>query len=195
MLNENIKSFRKKKGLSQEELAIKLNVVRQTVSKWELGLSVPDAEMLIKLADVLETSINTLLGETNQTEPDITSIEEISHKLELLTVQFAEHNEKHRKKTMVSLIILLIIVLFFVVQSFIAVCFACLSVDVSANVEITETIDGMNPSIGIIGGADGPTVILIATTGFPWFELTFLFLGIVAAVLIIVGICKTKRKK
>ena len=77
MLNENIKSFRKKKGLSQEELAIKLNVVRQTVSKWELGLSVPDAEMLIKLADVLETSINTLLGETNQTEPDITSIEEI----------------------------------------------------------------------------------------------------------------------
>lgn len=194
MLNENIKSFRKKKDLSQEELAIKLNVVRQTVSKWELGLSVPDAEMLIKLADVLETSINTLLGETNQTEPDITSIEEISHKLELLTVQFAEHNEKHRKKTMVSLIILLIIVLFFVVQSFIAVCFACLSVDVSANVEITETIDGMNPSIGIIGGADGPTAILIATTGFPWFELTFLFLGIVAAVLIIVGICKTKRK-
>ena len=65
MLNENIKSFRKKKGLSQEELAIKLNVVRQTVSKWELGLSVPDAEILIKLADFYEVSVDYLLGRTN----------------------------------------------------------------------------------------------------------------------------------
>ena len=37
MLNENIKNLRKAKGLSQEELAIQLNVVRQTVSKWEKG--------------------------------------------------------------------------------------------------------------------------------------------------------------
>lgn len=43
MLNENIQALRKSKGLSQEELALKLNVVRQTVSKWERGLSVPDA--------------------------------------------------------------------------------------------------------------------------------------------------------
>lgn len=39
MLNENIKTLRKAKGLSQEELAVKLNVVRQTVSKWEKGVS------------------------------------------------------------------------------------------------------------------------------------------------------------
>lgn len=39
MLSENIKSIRKSKGLSQEELAIKLNVVRQTISKWEHGVS------------------------------------------------------------------------------------------------------------------------------------------------------------
>lgn len=39
MLNENLKILRKNKGLSQEELAIKLNVVRQTVSKWEKGVS------------------------------------------------------------------------------------------------------------------------------------------------------------
>lgn len=38
MLNENIKTIRKSKGLSQEELAVKLNVVRQTVSKWENGV-------------------------------------------------------------------------------------------------------------------------------------------------------------
>lgn len=58
MLNENIKNLRKSKGLSQEELAIKLNVVRQTVSKWENGLSVPDSNMLILLSDELDTSVS-----------------------------------------------------------------------------------------------------------------------------------------
>ena len=53
MLNENLKAIRKAKGLSQEELAIKLNVVRQTVSKWEQGRSVPDAELLVRLAEEL----------------------------------------------------------------------------------------------------------------------------------------------
>ena len=59
MLKENIKSLRKSKGLSQEELAIKLNVVRQTISKWEQGLSVPDAEMLIKISEVFDTPVST----------------------------------------------------------------------------------------------------------------------------------------
>ena len=69
MLNENIKNLRKSKGISQEELAIKLNVVRQTVSKWENGLSVPDSSMLISLAEELDTSVSILLGETvNETK-------------------------------------------------------------------------------------------------------------------------------
>lgn len=63
MLGENIKNIRKSKGLSQEDLAIRLNVVRQTVRKWETGLSVPDSEMLIKIAEVLETSVSEILGE------------------------------------------------------------------------------------------------------------------------------------
>mgnify|MGYP000394030735 CR=1 FL=1 len=62
MINENIKHFRKEKGLNQEELAVKLHVVRQTVSKWENGLSVPDADVLIRLADVLDVSVSQLLG-------------------------------------------------------------------------------------------------------------------------------------
>ena len=62
MLCENIKAIRKSKGLSQEELAIKLNVVRQTISKWEQGLSVPDADMLISLSEAFETPVSTLLG-------------------------------------------------------------------------------------------------------------------------------------
>ena len=61
MLSENIKAIRKSKGLSQEELAVKLNVVRQTVSKWENGLSVPDSDMLIYIADVLVQMSTTFL--------------------------------------------------------------------------------------------------------------------------------------
>ena len=63
MLSENIKNLRKLKGLSQEELAARLNVVRQTVSKWEKGLSVPDADMLVSLAEALDTKVSILLGE------------------------------------------------------------------------------------------------------------------------------------
>ncbi len=71
MLKENIKNLRKSKGLSQEELAVKLHVVRQTVSKWENGLSVPDAAELISLAEELDTPVGVLLGETvPEHEPD-----------------------------------------------------------------------------------------------------------------------------
>ena len=63
MLSENIKTIRKSKGLSQQELAIKLNVVRQTISKWEQGLSVPDSDMLISISEVLETPVSTLLAQ------------------------------------------------------------------------------------------------------------------------------------
>ena len=64
MLNENIKAIRKSKGLSQQELAVRLNVVRQTISKWEQGLSVPDSDMLVLISEVLETPVSTFLGET-----------------------------------------------------------------------------------------------------------------------------------
>ena len=62
MFSDNLKRIRKERGFTQESLAIQLNVVRQTVSKWEKGLSVPDAVMLQKLAEVLEVSVSQLLG-------------------------------------------------------------------------------------------------------------------------------------
>ena len=93
MLNENIKAIRKSKGLSQEELAIKLNVVRQTISKWEQGLSVPDADMLISISEVFEMPVSTLLGETIvETKAD--DLKVISEKLEVINLQLA-----HRKAT------------------------------------------------------------------------------------------------
>lgn len=96
MLNENIQALRKSKGLSQEELALKLNVVRQTVSKWERGLSVPDAEMLVTIGEVLDTPVSTLLGETvPASEPE--GLQALSEKLEVLNDQFAGAQESKRR--------------------------------------------------------------------------------------------------
>ena len=96
MLNENIHALRKSKGLSQEELAPKLNVVRQTVSKWERGLSVPDAEMLVAIGGVLDTPVSTLLGETvRASEPE--GLQALSEKLEVLNDQFARAQESKRR--------------------------------------------------------------------------------------------------
>ena len=62
MFAENLRALRKAKGLSQEELAARLHVVRQTISKWEKGRSVPDAELLVRLAEELDTTAAALLG-------------------------------------------------------------------------------------------------------------------------------------
>lgn len=67
MFQDNLKALRKRKGITQEELATRLNVVRQTVSKWEKGLSVPDSELLIKLAEILEVPVSQLLGSKIET--------------------------------------------------------------------------------------------------------------------------------
>ena len=87
MINENIKHFRKTRGMSQEEMAVKLNVVRQTVSKWEKGLSVPDADVLIEMANLLDVSVSQLLG-----------IEESIHSNGNLAEELAELNEQLARK-------------------------------------------------------------------------------------------------
>ena len=97
MLSENIKAIRKSKGLSQEELAVKLNVVRQTISKWEQGLSVPDSDMLISLSEALDTPVSVLLGEiVEQTE--VNDLKVISEKLEIINLQLALSRNAKRKK-------------------------------------------------------------------------------------------------
>ena len=96
MLSENIKAIRKSKGLSQQELAIKLNVVRQTVSKWEQGLSVPDSDMLISLSEALETPVSTLLGET-VVEAEADALKAICEKLEVINLQLSQRKNTRRK--------------------------------------------------------------------------------------------------
>lgn len=96
MLSENIKVIRKSKGLSQQELAIKLNVVRQTLSKWEQGLSVPDANMLILIAEALDTPVSTLLGEC-VVEAEADDVKAISDKLEVINLQLAQRKIVRRR--------------------------------------------------------------------------------------------------
>ncbi len=112
VLNENIKVIRKSKGLSQQELAVKLNVVRQTISKWEQGLSVPDSDMLIALSEALETPVSILLGET-VTDPTVDDLKVISEKLEMINLQFAQKTTARRKMVhwlLISLGIVIVII-------------------------------------------------------------------------------------
>lgn len=104
MLKDNLKTLRKNKGLSQEELSIKLNVVRQTISKWESGLSVPDAEMLISISEIFETPVSTILGE-NIEEKEKNDIKIISEKLEVINEQLFIKQKQKRKRTITFLII------------------------------------------------------------------------------------------
>jgi len=96
MLNENIKAIRKAKGFSQQELAVELNVVRQTISKWEQGLSVPDSDMLISLSEVLETPVSTLLGE-KIIESESNDLKTISAKLEVINLQLAQRKNTRKR--------------------------------------------------------------------------------------------------
>ena len=107
MLNENIKTLRKTKGLTQDELAIRLHVVRQTISKWEKGLSVPDAEMLQKMAEIFEVSISQLLGSSiNQDE----NVDIIAEQLSRINEQLVVKNNRSRKIWKTIGIILAIII-------------------------------------------------------------------------------------
>lgn len=103
MLSENIKTIRKSKGLSQEELATRLNVVRQTVSKWERGLSVPDADMLIALSEAFEMPVHVLLGESVEM-PEADDLKAMAAKLEVINLQLAQ--EKGRRRRLLKFVLM-----------------------------------------------------------------------------------------
>lgn len=108
MIEENIRRLRKNAKMSQEDLAEQLSVVRQTVSKWERGLSVPDAEMVIKMAALFEVPVSELLGMETQAaaapHPAASDvfIQELTEKLAQLNEQLAEKNKAERRMKLVS---------------------------------------------------------------------------------------------
>lgn len=111
MLSENLQRLRMQSGLSQKELAEKLHVVRQTVSKWEKGLSVPDADMLLKLAAIFNTTPNALLGVE---DPAPLDTEELTWRTTVISEQIhAQAQRFDRALDTVKRIVLLVVILFF----------------------------------------------------------------------------------
>ena len=168
MLNENIKAVRKSKGLSQQDLAVKLNVVRQTVSKWETGLSVPDSDLLIALSEAPETPVSTLLGET-VVESEADAVKALSGKLEILNLQLA------RRKTMRNAILHWL---------FIAVC---------AGIVIVSAIL-IAVSSSYLGWDFSDPELAVAGTAFHAFEWLFVRLAPVLLIAAIAGVCLTRKR-
>lgn len=103
MFNHNLKTLRKQKGMSQEELAARLHVVRQTISKWEKGLSVPDSALLLQLGEVLEVSVATLLGENIPEDKDQNALAE---QLARISEELAIKNRRSQRIWRIALWIL-----------------------------------------------------------------------------------------
>lgn len=137
MYKNNLKTLRKNKGFSQEELSVKLNVVRQTVSKWEQGLSVPDAEMLISISEVFDTPVSKILGE-NIEEKEKNDLKVISEKLELINEQLSRKQKLKRKR----------IINFFVIMN---VCIILLFILLVALDSPYQTWDYSNPEWVVLG--------------------------------------------
>ena len=113
MLHENIRFKRKERGFSQEDLAVRLHVVRQTVSKWENGMSVPDAEQLAALADVLHTTVGELLGATLEHEE---SRDRLAEELARINAQLAIRN--HRTALLVFAALIFLTMLLFMALNY-----------------------------------------------------------------------------
>jgi putative transcriptional regulator len=112
MLAENIKTLRKAKGFSQDELAMRLNVVRQTISKWEKGLSVPDANLLIRLAETFEVSVSELLGAKIENEQELGIVaEQLSRINEQLVI-------KNRRSRLIWKTVAIVLIAFFFITIF-----------------------------------------------------------------------------
>ena len=118
MFSENLKTLRKQKGFSQEELASRLHVVRQTISKWEKTLSVPYADTLIRLAEILGVSVSELLGSKIETENgNVTN--DVAEQLSRINEQLAIKNRRSRRIRKAIAAIAIILVVFFLISGFI----------------------------------------------------------------------------
>ena len=115
MLNENLSKVRKERGLTQEALAVKLNVVRQTISKWENGTAVPDADTLCRIAEALDVSVANLLGSpVSEEKMDMTAI---AKSLAEINEQLAARNRRSSKvlKVICGVIIGLLLIIAIVI--------------------------------------------------------------------------------
>ena len=136
MFNDNLKELRKSKGFTQEELASKVNVVRQTVSKWEKGLSVPDADSLQRISDVLDVEVSQLLGAKVETEE---SRNEIAEQLSRINEQLVIKNRRTKKIVTVICVILLVPVIILTIMAILGYFFMANTKE-SSSYEVDDTV-------------------------------------------------------
>ena len=177
MLSDNMKKMRKQKGLSQEEFAEKLNVVRQTVSKWENGLSVPDAEILIRIADELDTDVSVLLDTTIKNCDD-SKMKVIAERLESINIKLEKQKETQRKVLRIIFIVIFAIAIVLLISSLISILYYKIMFN---NITADATV---------IGGYNGPTNIFVYDAKISKsIPLVAIFIAIVSAF----GLYKTKN--
>ena len=140
MLGGKIKAFRKSKGFTQEELAIRLNVVRQTVSKWEKGVSVPDAENLQMLADILEVDVGQLLGadlDINIENPNKELVEQLARINEQLIIK---NRRAKRIWKIVGIVLLGYLIFNILLFAFTFIAFESYSMEGQVEVQVSDEI-------------------------------------------------------
>lgn len=173
MLNENIKELRKANNLTQKEFAEKLNVVRQTVSKWEKGISVPDADMLILISQKFNVSVNSLLDIPEKESSE--EYDELLQELSAVNEKYATAREKSRKRiralSLSGITATLVYFIYLIVME--------------------VNMISLATNYGIIGGADGPTAIFVSSTADRPIKLIIVF---AVLLLSIIGIIKSRKK-
>ena len=178
MLGENIRNLRMSTGLSQEELAQQLHIVRQTVSKWEKGLSVPDAELLVHLAEALGTSVESLLNGSPCPPDAQESAADLGAQLAELNRLYACQQEHRRIFWRIVCILIAATSLLILAAAGVAMLYSWL--------EYRE----LAAAVGVIGGADGPTTVFVTKATPQWISI-LLIAGIGAAAL--AGVWHTRR--
>ncbi len=120
--NENLRILRKEKEFSQEYLAEKMNVSRQTISKWENGSAMPDMKKVVELVELFGTSMDELLGTTvaiqKQGQVSVGRIQAYAYSLTRVQVRVVEKKMRKRTTMMLVLIVALVGALIFTNISF-----------------------------------------------------------------------------
>ena len=156
MLGENIKKYRQEKRYTQEEVAARLHVTRQTVSKWEKNYSVPDADLLVKLAEILEVETGCLLGDRTgiRAEERDAYAEQLAHIAEQLAVK----NRQSKRIWQTIGIVLAVIVVVNILLIVLGIVFSAVSYESGGTVceeEIREEVLDGRIICGITALADG----------------------------------------
>lgn len=185
MIGGNIKKFRELKGMSQQELASEVGVVRQTVSKWEKGLSVPDSETLLKIAVVFNVSVSDLLclaSSSLQNNNDNEKIAVLVNKIEEIDGSLKREKEIKRKRLRIICVII----------AFSALILLLSEIGQAVYPLMQKFVLEIFYDTAYIGGCDKPTQIYIESSSL---DILKIFIFAVTALFAGFGIYKTKKGK